>query len=278
MHFITDRVVLAAVFIALFYLIYAPHLFDALPKIFAVDDDLNHSRTVSSAQILGFVAIAVIIFRDLKADRVLRRWHFVVIAGVMVASLYPSAAIRAIAVTCLGLLFVARSDQRIASLGQLCIGLVWIDYWGPLVLDLIKPWLMPIEAEFAFLPLSLFGSFSLDGNMITNSTGYAIQVFEPCSAFHNTITSAFIWLSLMKIMKVDFHLRQYCFLALALTVVVLLNTARISILAVSEDQYLFWHMGPGLWIVKLTMLTTILGLFYLSVEAQRPSEPASLIA
>jgi hypothetical protein len=82
----------------------------------------------------------------------------------------------------------------------------------------------------------------------------------------------------MKIMKMDFHLRQYCFLALALAVVVLLNTARISILAISENQYLFWHMGPGLWIVKLTMLTTILGLFYFSVDAaKRPSEPAFLI-
>jgi hypothetical protein len=180
--------------------------------------------------------------------------------------------------TCLGMLFVIRSDKRIASLGQLCIGLVWIDFWGPFVLDLIKPLLLPIEAKFAFLPLSLFGSFSLDGTVITNSTGFAIQVFEACSAFHNTITAAFIWLSLMKIMKMDFHLREYCFLALALTVVVLLNTARLSILAISENQYLFWHMGPGLWIVKLTMLTTILGLFYLSVDtARRPSEPALLV-
>jgi hypothetical protein len=212
------------------------------------------------------------------ADRGLRRWDFVAIAGITVASLYPSPVVRAAAMTCLGLLLFARSDKQIVSLGQLCIGLVWIDYWGPLVLDLIKPWLLPIETLFAFLPLWLFGSFSLDGTLITNGTGYAIQVFEPCSAFHNTITSAFIWLSLMKIVRMDFHIRQYCYLALALAVVVLLNTARISVLAISENQYLFWHMGPGLWIVKLTMLTTILGLFYLSVDTtQRPSKPAFLI-
>jgi hypothetical protein len=275
--FLSDRVVLAAVFVVLFCLNYAPHLFDAFTNIFAVDNDLDHSRTVSSAEILGFVAIAVVL-RDLQADRVLRRGDFVAIASVTVASLYPSSAVRAIAMTCLGLLFIARSDKRMASLGQLCVGLIWIDYWGHLVLDLIKPWLLPIEAAFAFLPLSLFGSFSLDGTEITNGTGFAIEVFEPCSAFHNTIATAFIWLSLMKIMKMEFHLRQYCFLALAVAVVVLLNSARISILAISENQYLFWHMGPGLWIVKLTMLTTVLGLFYFSVDtAQRPSEPAFLI-
>jgi hypothetical protein len=275
--FLSDRVALAAVFVVLFCLNYAPHLFDAFTNIFGVGNDLDHSRTVSSAEILGFVAIAVVLC-DMRADRVLRRWDFVAIAGITVASLYTSPIVRAIAMTGLCLLFVAQSDKQIASLGQLCIGLVWIDYWGPLFLDLIKPWLLPIEALFAFLPLWLFGSFSLDGTVITNGTGYAIQVFEPCSAFHNTITTAFIWLSLMKIMRMDFHLRQYCFLALAFAVVVLLNTARISILAVSENQYLFWHTGPGLWIVKLMMLTTILGLFYLSVaKAQRPSEPAFLI-
>jgi cytochrome c oxidase assembly factor CtaG len=127
--FLSDRVVLAAVFVVLFCLNYAPHLFDAFTNIFAVDNDLDHSRTVSSAEILGFVAIAVVL-RDLHADRVLRRGDFIAIAGITIASLYPSPAVCAIAMTCLGLLFVARSDKRIASLGQLSIGLVWIDYWA----------------------------------------------------------------------------------------------------------------------------------------------------
>ena len=179
--------------------------------------------------------------------------------------------------TGLGLLFVARSDKRIRSLGQLCIGLVWIHYWGPVVLNLIGPWLLPIEARLAFLPLSSTGSFSLDGTVITNSTGFAIQVFEPCSAFHNTITSAFIWLALMKILRMEFHLRHYCLLGIAIAVVILLNTARISIVAVSETQYLFWHMGPGLWIVKITMLGAVLGLFYLCTRTARP-EKLALVA
>ena len=63
--------------------------------------------------------------------------------------------------TCLGLLFIVRSDERIASLGQLCIGLVWIDFWGSLVLSFIAPWLLPVEAALASFALSLFGLFSL---------------------------------------------------------------------------------------------------------------------
>jgi hypothetical protein len=266
--FLDDRVVLTALFVTLFFVNYAGNLIDALTNISAVENDLTHSRTITGAELLGFVAIAVVL-KDLKTDRVLRWWDFVAIIGIAIASLYPSPATRAIAMTGLGLLFVARSDKRIASLGQLCIGLVWIDFWGALVLSLIGPWLLPIESRFAYLAVSLFGPFSLDGLIISNGSGFAIKIIEPCSAFHNTITTAFIWLSLIKIQRLDFHLKHFVILAISLAFVVLLNTARISIMAVSNSQYLFWHMGPGLWIVKVVMLGAVLSLFYFGLRPAR---------
>jgi hypothetical protein len=266
--YLDDRVVLTALFVTLFFLNYAGNLIDALTNISAVENDLTHSRTITGAEVLGFVAIAVVL-KDLSTDRVLRWWDFVAIIGVTIASFYPSPLSRAIAMTCLGLLFVVRSDKRIVSLGQLCIGLVWIDFWGALILSLIEPWLLPVESRFAYLAVSLFGPFSLDGLIISNGSGFAIKVGEPCSAFHNTITTAFIWLSLIKIQKLDFHFKHFVVLGVGLTVVVLLNTARLGILAASESQYVFWHMGPGLWIVKIVMLSTVLGLFYFGL---RPSQ------
>jgi hypothetical protein len=262
---LNDQVVLAAVFVTLFFLNYADNLIDALTNISAVENELTHSRTITGAEVLGFVAIAVVL-RDLGTDRVLRWWDFVAIIGATIASFYPSPLSRAIAMTCLGLLFVVRSDKRIASLGQLCIGLVWIDFWGAQVLTLISQWLLPLETAFAYLPLTVFGSFSLDGVTITNSTGFDIEVIEPCSAFHNTITTAFIWLSLIKIQRLDLHFKHYVILAIGLTLVVLLNTARIGVMAVSESEYLFWHTGPGLWIVKFVMLGAVLGLFYFGLR------------
>jgi hypothetical protein len=263
--YLDDRVVLTALFVTLFFLNYAGNLIDALTNISAVENDLTHSRTITGAEVFGFVAIAVVL-KDLSTDRVLRWWDFVAIIGVTIASFYPSPLSRAIAMTCLGLLFVVRSDKRIVSLGQLCIGLVWIDFWGALILSLIGPWLLPVESRFAYLAVSLFGPFSLDGLIISNGSGFAIRVIEPCSAFHNTITTAFIWLSLIKIQKLDFHFKHFVVLGVGLTVVVLLNTARIGIMAVSKSQYVFWHMGPGLWIVKIVMLSTVLGLFYFGLR------------
>jgi len=50
----------------------------------------------------------------------------------------------------------------------------------------------------------------------------------------------------MKIKRLDFHLQHFCILAIALAAIVLLNTARICVMAISYSQYMFWHQGFGL--------------------------------
>jgi len=268
----TDRILLMALFASLFCLNYGALLFNL-----AAGERLIFptSHTVSGAEIIGFIAIAVVL-KDLRADPVLRWWDFVAIAGIAIAAIaliHPWRSVGALVISGLGLLFIGRSDRRLASLGQLCIGLAWIDFWGPLVLRLIEQWLLPIETALAYIPLSLFGSFSLAGNTILGPNGHGVEVLEPCSAFHNTITTAFIWLSLMKIQRLDFRLRHFCILAVGLAIVVLLNTARIAVMAHSYNEYVFWHLGPGLVIVKFTMLTVVFVLFYFGLN-RKPSQAA----
>jgi hypothetical protein len=120
---LNDRVVLTVVFVALFSLNYTGSLIDAVANFSAVENDLTHSRTAAGAAIFGFVAVAVVL-KDLNSDHVLRWGDFLAVFGIAIASFYPSEVSRAIAMTCLGLLFIVRSDKRIASLGRLCIGLV----------------------------------------------------------------------------------------------------------------------------------------------------------
>lgn len=64
--YLTDRVVLTVAFITLFYLNYTSSPIEAF-----ANNDILQSRAVGAAEILGFVAIFVVL-KDLKADRVLR--------------------------------------------------------------------------------------------------------------------------------------------------------------------------------------------------------------
>ena len=70
----------------------------------------------------------------------------------------------------------------------------------------------------------------------------------------------------MKILRLDFSLWNVYILAIGVAVVVLLNTARIGVMAYSYDQYIFWHLGPGLTIVKITMLHSCAWNFLLWTE------------
>jgi hypothetical protein len=55
--------------------------------------------------------------------------------------------------------------------------------------------------------------------------------------------------------------------------------SRLGLMVDSDSQYLFWHMGPGLWIVKIVMLAAVLGLLYLGlrpVQKPKPESPTCL--
>lgn len=251
----SDRIVLTVLFAVLFCLHYGELLF--VPTA--------GQRGLHAAGLIGFAAVTFVLKR-LGADRVLRWWDFVAIIVAGAALIHPWHYTGDLVLTGLGLLFIARSDRRLASLGQLCIGLAWIGFWGFLALDFIEQWLLPIETELGYLAVSLFGSFSLHGNVILRESGNGLLVFEQCSAFHNTIKIAFIWLSLVKILGQDFRMWHFGILAMSLAAVILLNTIRIALMAYSSSNYLFWHMGYGLTIIQSTMLIVLLGIFYFGLR------------
>jgi hypothetical protein len=252
-----DRVLLAGLFV----LILCRYYLVSFLGVFSPELLLETRRTVSGAEALGFIAIAVIL-KNLKADRVLRWWDIAAITGIVVVCVYQAFSLGMIAITCLGILFVVREDKRLASLGQLCIGLAWISFWGPIVLNAVLQWLLPIETALAYWPLHFFGPFSIiGGNIIDNGHGHELELIGACSAFQNTITTAFIWLSLLKIQKLEVQRQHVYILAIALAAMVVLNEIRICVMAISPTQYIFWHLGPGLFIVKAIMLSVVFGLF-----------------
>src|ERR1700744_6215605 len=77
---LTDRGVWSFLCFMLFFLNCASNLFTAPANTFDVDNDLAHSRTASGAELLGFIAIAVVL-KGLNSDRVLKRWDYLAIVG-----------------------------------------------------------------------------------------------------------------------------------------------------------------------------------------------------
>lgn len=261
----SDRLILSALFLLIFGLHYGARLFT--PG--AGEQIVSGFRT---AEIIGFVAIATVLQR-LGADRVLRRWDFATIIIAAVVLIHPWPRIGGLVLSGLGLSLMARQDRRLASLGQLCIGLAWIDVWGPIALEFVAAWLLPLETALGFLALAPFGAFSLVGNAILGESGHGVIVAGPCSAFANTITTTFIWLSLVKIQGLAIQPWHVRVLAISLAVVVLLNTARLALMAHSYPQYVFWHDGAGATLLSTSMLAIIFGLFCFGLYRRQGRAP-----
>jgi hypothetical protein len=252
----SDRDILAAFFAALFLQIYLSRAFIAPAGI-----------SLGAAELIGFAAIASMLQR-LNSDRILRSSDYVAIAFGGVAIVHPWSRVGALVLTVLGLLFLLRSDRRLASLGQLCLGLAWLDLWGPLVFRVIEPWFLPLETALGYLPLSMFGSFSLVGNAILSDKGHAVVVYPACSVFANTIRTTFIWLAMVKVQGAEFRSWHFRVLALSLVTVFFLNTSRLGLMAYSYNGYLFWHESYGASIMSWTMLATVIGLFYFGLRRE----------
>jgi hypothetical protein len=252
-----DRDLLVAFFASLFLQVYLWRAFEGLFPL-------------GAAELLGFAAIASMLQR-LSSDRILRSSDYVALAFGGVALIHPWGRVGALVLTALGLLFTFRRERRLASLGQLCLGLAWLDLWGPLVFRVIEPWFLPMETALGYLPLSLFGSFSLDGNAIVSDTGHGVVVYAPCSVFANTIRTSFIWLAMVKVQGTEIRSWHFRFLAWSLVIVFLLNTWRLGMMAYSYDGYFFWHESYGASIMSWTMLATVIGFFFFGLRREGSS-------
>jgi len=247
----SDRLLLAAFFLSVFSL-------DYLPQVFAA------TGSFPTTEFIGFAAIAIVLQR-LGADRLLRRWDYIALFVASAVLLHPWRHTGGLALTGVGLLFCLRKDRRLAALGQLSLALAVLDIWGQMELTAIEAKLVPIEAWLAYIPLSLLDSFALLGNSIFHPDGREVSVEGSCSAFRNMLAVALLWLSFMKIRNLEYSLRSLGALAAGLVMVVLVNTLRIDLCAWSAENFQYWHEGPGVGVLSMTMLVLALAIFYVGL-------------
>lgn len=247
-----DRTILCVFVASVFVVDYLTRLLDPTDGSFV--------STFHAAEFFGFAAMALSLMK-LSPNPLLRASDLALISLAALLLLRPWRFGGAMALTLVGGALATRANRDLASFGQLCIGLAWIDLWGKVTLSFIAPWILPVETALSFYFLPLFGSFTIVGNSIGNGFGHSIAVYLGCSAFANTLSAAFIWLCLMKLAEAEFLRWHYLGLIASLACIVVINIARIALMAYSAEQYLFWHDGIGVTIVSGAMLASILGIF-----------------
>lgn len=224
--------------------------------------------------LLGIVALGCCIARSGPNDRLdLVDWTALLVSCPIIV--HPSPYSPALALTLVGLSLARHRATGLGRAGLVAIGMAWLQLWGPLMLNIVAPWLLPFEAWLAFLPLSASGDYTIQGQIIGRPGGFAVTVLPACSAFSNTVRTGFMWLALGVIFEVPVRRQLFVGLALALGLVVILNTARTAMMARSYELYEYWHEGMGLTWFNLALIGAALLPFALVVESQAKDAPIS---
>ena len=248
----SDRVILGAFFLSFLVLHYVDRFLPLRGEA---------ATGLKTAEVIGFVAVGFVLIR-LGANSVLRSLDLAIIGMAALAIVHPWPPAGGVALTVLGAIFALRRDRSLASLGQLCLGLAWIELWGLKVLAFIAHWLLPLETTISYWALSPFGQFSLSGNSISGESGHRVIVYYGCSVFHNTILISFMWLALVKIQGLRFYAWQFGVLATSILALMIINTARLALMAYSFEGYEYWHNQTGAIIMAIAPEVILMGLYY----------------
>jgi len=88
-------------------------------------------------------------------------------------------------------------------------------------------------------------------NIITMPSGHSVEVLAGCSSFHNLSLALLCWVVVSKLHRPQWSKRDLAVAGTACLTIITLNVARIYLMALGLDFYMFWHEGAGSQIFAL---------------------------
>lgn len=220
---------------------------------------LQDRSGIGAAELLAVAVLAWLVSRFGRED-LLTPSDLVVIALTGLAFAVPFRLAASLPLTAVGLKLFFNGDPQVYSVGQVLLALAVYEWLGPLLFHLAAPVVLKVEALAVQAALAPLGGFVRDGLTISGSSDNGVAIEQGCSAFHNLSLSTLIWISLLKLDTLAVKTAHLWIAAAMAAATIVLNTARIALMAQSMAMYEYWHNGPGVTIISFTMLAVILAI------------------
>jgi hypothetical protein len=166
-----------------------------------------------------------------------------------------------LAVTALSVyLLTCRSgDAKLRSAATVLGALAVQSFWGNVLFHLIAYDLL--RAETAVLGILLSAThegITWQDNIIRSSSSFGIVMYTGCSSFFNVMLALLCWTTLTKLQRPFWRGSDFVIGAALAAMVVVLNFARLYMVALDLDHYHYWHDGVGAQIFSVVMTLAIL--------------------
>jgi hypothetical protein len=248
-------------------------------------DSVRDLRSASVGELISDLCVVGVfqymawyaIFRLLGASNAVepaRRRDVLIITTVCLLVFLPTS--RMIWVAAAGvavyLLIWSRGDPSMRAAGIVLAALSVQEFWGHILFQLVAMPLLRAETAVVgtMLQLTRVGTVWYD-NVITMANGHGIILYPYCSSFHNVSLALLCWVTLTKLRYLNWRGHDFVVAGLAVGAMILLNTARLYLMALDIDSYHFWHDGAGFEIFEVgASLSVILLTLYGSRPVMRP--------
>jgi exosortase/archaeosortase family protein len=204
-----------------------------------------------------------------------RMRDFLVIASLCLLVFLPTS--RAIWVAATGMaiyLFLTDTgDPKLRAAGIVLAALSVQELWGKVFFNLLASHLLRAEtaAVGTMLEVARPGTVWQD-NAIMGPNGHGVVIISGCSSFHNLSLALLCWVTISRLRRQTWQVRDFVIGSAIGITMILLNVARILLMAWNVELYHYWHDGNGTEIFAIgASLTILLMSLYGSRLAGRPT-------
>jgi exosortase/archaeosortase family protein len=218
------------------------------------------------------------VFRLLgSSDRApVARWRdFLVTAGLCVLVFWPTSVMIWVAATGIAIYLwrVGAGDPRLRAAGIVLAALAVQEFWGHIFFDLVAFPLLKAEAAVVGTLMEAMRPGTVwHDNIVMGPGGFGIVIAISCSSFHNLSLAMLCWLTVSRLRRQDWRVRDVVIGGAIGLTMILLNVARLCVIGWSFELFHYWHDGAGAEIFAIgASLTILLMSLYGARPAGRPT-------
>jgi hypothetical protein len=220
-----------------------------------------------------YVVFRLLISSDLAPEA--RSRDFLIIAALCLPIFLPTSKMVWVAATgiALYLWLFNQGDPKVRAAGVVLAALSVQELWGHIFFNLVTfPLLRAETAVVGTLLAAARPGTVWHDNAITEPNGFGIVIINSCSSFHNLSLAMLCWLTVSRLRRQDWRVRDLVIGGAIGVTMILFNVVKICLMAWNINLYHYWHDGIGAEMYAIgASLTILLMSLYGASPTRRPA-------
>ncbi len=204
------------------------------------------------------------------------RWQdFLAVASLCLLVFLPTSRMIWVAATGIAIYMwiLGGGDARLRAAATVLAALSVQELWGHIFFNFVAFPLLRAETAIVGTMLQAVRAGTVwRDNVITGPDGYGIVVYTGCSVFHNLSLAMLCWVTVSRFRGQRWQGRDLMIGGVAGATMIVLNIARLSLMAWDVDLFDYWHDGAG---AEIFAIGAALAILLISLCGARPARRAA---